>query len=128
MNKSSIISAWMFGLISCLLKTHIEKLTRKLRIKIDFYKRNQSCLTLESRRKIVQATLLPVLDYGDIIYMHAAASALKPLDSVYYSALCFITGYHFCVHHCILYSSVGWESLTTRRAQYCSHINWRSST
>ena len=42
--------------------------------------------------KLVQATFLPVLDYAGVIYMHAALSTLKPLDAVYNSALCFVTG------------------------------------
>lgn len=91
-------------------KTHIEKQTKKLRIKIYFLYRNKSCHTFETRRKIVQASLLPVLDYGDIIYMHAAASVLKPLDSIYHSALRFIIGENVCTRHCLLYTSVGWES------------------
>lgn len=33
-----------------------------------------------------------VPDYGDIICRHAAASDLKPLDSVHHSALRFFTG------------------------------------
>ena len=57
---------------------------------------------------------LAVLDYGDIIYRHAAATTLKPLDSVYHSALRFITGDHYDTHHCIVYSKVGWSSLADR--------------
>jgi hypothetical protein len=53
---------------------------------------NKSCLSSENIRKIVQIRLLPVIDYGDIIYIHAAASVLKPLDSVFHSAICFTTG------------------------------------
>ncbi len=30
---------------------------------------------------------LPILDYGDYIYMHASLYLLKRLDSVYYAAL-----------------------------------------
>lgn len=30
---------------------------------------------------------LSALDYGDVIYMNAAATSLKPLDAVYHSAL-----------------------------------------
>lgn len=38
------------------------------KIKKGLFYRNKSSLTLESRRKIVQAMLFPVLNYGDIIY------------------------------------------------------------
>ena len=42
-------------------------------------------------------------------------TALKPLDSVYHSALRFITGAKYDTHHCILYDKVGWSSLSSRR-------------
>ena len=58
---------------------------------------------------------LSVLDYGDIIYKHAAASTLKCLDSVYHSSIRFITGDSYDTHHCILYNKVGWPSLAERR-------------
>ena len=41
-----------------------------------------------SRKKIVEAAFLSVLDFGDVVYRHAAASLLKPLGS----ALRFYTG------------------------------------
>ena len=68
-----------------------------------------------SRKRVIEAVFLSVLDYGDVIYRHAAASTLKQLDSVYHSALRFITGDSYDTHHCMLYSKVGWPSLSTRR-------------
>lgn len=44
------------------------------------------------RKRIVESTFPSVLDYGDVIYRHAAASTLGPLDSVYHLALRVITG------------------------------------
>lgn len=34
------------------------------------------------RKQIIQLTFLSVQDYGDIIYMNAAPTSLKPLDTV----------------------------------------------
>ncbi len=53
-----------------------------------------------------------------IYYMHAAPSTLKQLDTVYHSAVRFITGDHFRTRHCNLYQAVGWPSLTSRRIQH----------
>ena len=50
--------------------------------------------------------------------MHASAATLKPLDSVYHSALRFITGDSYDTHHCDLYSNVGWPSLSVRRERH----------
>lgn len=44
-----------------------------------------------------------MLDYGSVIYKHASASTLKPLDTVYYSAVRFITADFYIAHHCIFY-------------------------
>ena len=39
-----------------------------------------------ARKKLVQATFLSVIDYGDLLYLHAASSVLQRLDSVYQAA------------------------------------------
>ena len=62
-----------------------------------------------------------ILDYGDVIYRHAAASTLRPLDCVYHEALRFINGDSYNTHHCILYDKVGCSSLTERR-NYLWHL------
>lgn len=43
------------------------------------------------------------IDYGDIFYMHASTSTLKPLDLVYHSASWFITDDSFLTRPCILF-------------------------
>jgi hypothetical protein len=78
-----------------------------------FFYRSRSCLLLNSRNQIVRSTVLSVLDYGD--NMNAAATSLKPLDSVYHSGLNFITEDRFSTHQCILYQKVGWPSLISHR-------------
>lgn len=63
------------------------------------------------RKKIVEATFLPAIDYGNILYMHAAATTEQGLDSVYQASICFMT--KPVSYHCIIYDLVGWTSLTT---------------
>ena len=55
--------------------------------------------------------------------MHAALSTLKPLDAVYHSALCFITGDGFRTYHCVLYDKVGRPSrmVSTCRVHTMEH-------
>ena len=69
---------------------------------------------MDYRKSIVKAIFLSVLDYGDIICRHAAATTLKPLDSVYHSTIRFITGDPYNTHHCSLYNKAGWTSLAQR--------------
>ena len=60
---------------------------------------------------LVVSIFLAVLDYGDVIYMHASMSLLKKLDVVYHSPLPFVTGANASTHHCKLYEMVQWTSL-----------------
>ena len=62
---------------------------------------------MHRRKKIVEAMLLTTLDYGNMIYRNASATTLKSLDSVYHSALKFITGDPYNIHYCVLYEKVG---------------------
>ncbi len=99
-------------------KKHIDILIKDLRVKLGFFYRNRSCFPWSIRKRLTDALVLSVLDYGDIIYRNASATTLKPLDALFHSALRFITGDSYTTHHCILYNKVGWPSLTVRRDQH----------
>ena len=77
-------------------------------MKRSLFYRNRSCLSLSSRKQMIQSTFIPVIDYGVIVYLNAAATVLKLLDTVYRS---FITGDRFSIHHSILYQKEGWPYL-----------------
>ena len=111
------LGIWLDAKLS--FKQHIEQLTKKIKVKIGFLYRKKSCFSQSNRKTIVQAVILPEFDYSDLLYMHAASAVLKPLDTVYHSAIRFITGDSFLTHHCTLYENVGWSSLTTRRELHC---------
>lgn len=99
-------------------KPHIQQLVKKLKLKLGFYFRNKSCFSFEAKRRLVAATFLSVLDYGDVIYMNASITSLKLLDTVYHGALRFITNFRALTHHCSLYDRVGWSALSTRRLNH----------
>jgi hypothetical protein len=56
-------------------------------------------------------TILPILDFGDVIYQIASNTLLSKLDAVYHSAIRFVTKAPYTTHHCDLYAVVGWPSL-----------------
>ncbi len=87
----------------------------QLKPRIGFLYRNKSCRTMLSRKKIMQATILPVLDNGDTLYSHASVPVLKPLGTNHNSFLCFVMWDGLQTHHCDLYRSVGWSSSGQRR-------------
>ena len=71
-------------------------------------------------------TVLPILDYGDIIYRTASETALKKLDTLHHSAIRFATNAPFRTHHCNLYELVDWPSLKTRRSLHWHHFIYKS--
>lgn len=89
-------------------KIHIDKLLSKFKLKFGFYFRNRSLFSFSARKYLASATFLPLLDYGDLLYLNA-----------YHSALRFITGFSYQAHPCTLYDKAELPSLYTRRS-----FNW----
>ena len=54
-------------------KLQVNNLLKKLRVRLGFFFRNKSCFSFEARKRLVTVTFLPVLDYGDLVYMNAPA-------------------------------------------------------
>lgn len=84
-------------------------------MRLGFYFRNKSCFSFVSKKRLVAATFIPLLDYGDVLYMNACSTSLHMLDAIYHCALRYITGCKSLTHHCTLYTKVGWLSLSARR-------------
>ncbi len=105
---------------------HIQQLAKRLKLKLGFYFRIKSCLSLESRKRLVAATFMSILDYGDVLYMYASSQSLHALDTVYHGALRFITGFKVLTHHCDLYERVGWPSLSMQRLQHWYIFNYKA--
>uniref|UniRef100_A0A3B4Z3D2 Reverse transcriptase domain-containing protein n=1 Tax=Stegastes partitus TaxID=144197 RepID=A0A3B4Z3D2_9TELE len=107
-------------------RPHVETLVKKLKLKLGFYFRNKPCFSYAARKKLVEATFLPLLDYGDLLYMHAPAQCLHSLDTVYHGSLRFVTGFKARTHHCTLYARVQWPSLTMRRLTHWHNFIYKS--
>ncbi len=90
----------------------------KAKTKIGFLFKNKTCFPLFTRKRIVEAVFLSLLDYGAVIYGRAASSALKPLDAVYHFFFKFITGYSYGTHHCLLYQKTGLPAVSVRSEQH----------
>ena len=72
-----------FTLNSCLLQIHTTQ--SQLLTKLGFVFRNKACFSTSARTRLVAATCLPLLDYGDVVHMNASAHSLHLLDAVYLS-------------------------------------------
>ena len=95
-------------------QTHIKHLQSKIKSRIGFLFRNKASFTHAAKHTLVKLTILPILDFGDVIYKIASNTLLNKLDAVYHSAIHLVTKAPYITHHCDLYALVGWLSLYTR--------------
>ena len=107
-------------------KSHIENLVSKLKLKLGFFFRNKACFSLQTRKRLISTTFLPLLDYGDLLFMNASEQYLKKLDTVYHCALRFITGCGNLMHHCTLYTTAQCSSLYARRQTHWLFFLYKS--
>lgn len=98
---------------------HLSSLQSKVKARLSFLYRNRSSFTATAKRSLVQLTVLPLFDYGDVVYRSACKGALERLNVLYHSAIRFATNAPYRTHHCDLYTLANWPSLETRR-----NIHW----
>ena len=96
-------------------QTHIKHLQSQIKSRISFLFHIKASVTHAAKHTLVKLTILPILDFGDIIYKIASNTLLSKLDAVYHSAIRFVTKATYTTHHCDLYALVGWPSLHIRR-------------
>ncbi|CDQ65626.1 unnamed protein product [Oncorhynchus mykiss] len=90
-------------------------LQSKIKSRIGFLFRNKASFTHAAKNTIVTLNILPILDFGDVIYKIASNTLLSQLDAVHHSAIRFATKAPYTTHHCDLYALVGWPLLRIRR-------------
>ncbi len=125
-------------------KLHIDKLLSKLKLKLRFYYRNRSLFSLKARKYLVSATFLPLLDYGDLLYMNAPGYYLKNLTLFFiapYALLLVVVikhiivlytrrlSYHRCIldWYCFIYKSIcgltpSYLSLSFSKSKVCYNL------
>ena len=99
------LGVWLDGTLS--FSQDITKLQAKVKSRVGFLYRNLYSFSTAAKLTRIQMTILPMLDYGDVIYRSADKGALEWLDVLYHSAIRFATNAPYRTHHCIL-SSVNW--------------------
>ena len=100
------LGVWLDWKLS--FQTHIKHRQSKIKSRIDFLYRNKASFTHAAKHTVVKLTILPILDFGDIIYKIASNTLLNKLDAVYHSAIQFVTKAPYTTHNCDLYALVGW--------------------
>lgn len=100
-------------------KPHIQQPVNKAEVKIVvFFSETSQRFFFEAKRSLTAGTLMSVLDYGHVSYMHVFSQCLHRLDIVYHGALRFITNLKSLTRHCSLSAQVGWSALSTCSPNY----------
>uniref|UniRef100_A0A674BWV1 Reverse transcriptase domain-containing protein n=1 Tax=Salmo trutta TaxID=8032 RepID=A0A674BWV1_SALTR len=107
-------------------QTHIKHLQSKVKSRIGFLFHNKASFTHAAKHTLVKLTILPILDFGDVIYKIASNTLLNKLDAVYHSAIRFVTKAPYTTHHCDLYALVDWPSLHTRRQTHWLQVIYKT--
>uniref|UniRef100_A0A8K9UG82 Ig-like domain-containing protein n=1 Tax=Oncorhynchus mykiss TaxID=8022 RepID=A0A8K9UG82_ONCMY len=87
-------------------RKHFKHLQSKIKSRVGFLFRNKASFTHAAKFTLVKLTILPILDFGDVIYKIASNTLLSKLDAVYHSAIRFVTKAPYTTHHCDLYALV----------------------
>ena len=66
-------------------------------IHLPIHNQIKASFTHADKLTLVKLTILPILEFGDVIYKIASNTLLSKLDAVYHSAIHFVT-----THHCDL--------------------------
>ena len=88
--------------------------------------RNKASFTHAAKHTIVKLIILPILDFGDVIYKLASNTLLNKLDAVYHSAIRFVTVLSYTTPHCDPCALIGWPSLHTRRQIHWLQVIYKS--
>uniref|UniRef100_A0A8K9WVF6 Reverse transcriptase domain-containing protein n=1 Tax=Oncorhynchus mykiss TaxID=8022 RepID=A0A8K9WVF6_ONCMY len=107
-------------------QTHIKHLQSKTKSRIGFLFRNKASFTHAAKHTHIKLTILPILDFDDVIYKIASNTLLNKLNAVYHSAIRFVTKAPYTTHHCDLYALVGWPSLHTCRQTHWLQVIYKS--
>uniref|UniRef100_A0A674E0N3 Reverse transcriptase domain-containing protein n=1 Tax=Salmo trutta TaxID=8032 RepID=A0A674E0N3_SALTR len=118
------LGVWLDCKVS--FQTHIKHIQSKVKSRIGSLFRNKASFTHAAKHTLVKLTILPILDFGDVIYKIASNTLLNKLDAVYHSAIRFVTKAPYTTHHCDLCSLVGWPSLHTHRQTHWLQVIYKT--
>jgi hypothetical protein len=97
----------------------------KLSFQTRFLFRSKASFNYAAKHSLVKLTILPILDFGDVIYKIASNTLLCKLDAVYHSAICFVNKAPYTTHHCDLYALVSLSSCHVRRQTHWLRVIYK---
>ena len=112
-NAFKYLGLWLDTELS--FNAHIEATVLKVKQCLCQLYRLIVCFTFDTRKRIAQQLLLPLIDYADIVYHTSSVTSLNALDLVFNSICRFVLRYPFMTHHCTLYEKLDWLQPKERR-------------
>ena len=111
------LGLWLDSQLS--FKFHINSVSKKKCFHLKSLYRSIECFSLQVRKRIITQLILPIIDYGDVIYQGTSEANLHPLSDLYNCLCRFILRCPYLTHHCHMYQSLNWLAPKSRR-----HIHW----
>ena len=101
---------------------HIDKICARISNLVRLLSRLRHTLTLSNLKIVYSATILPIFDYGDVLYGTATAKLTDSLQKLQNRAGRIILGVNPYSHTSVreIHARLGWKSLASRR---CCHLN-----
>jgi hypothetical protein len=107
-------------------QTHIKHLQSKIKSGIGLLFLNKASFTHAAKHTLIKLTILPILDFVNVIYQIASNTLLSKVDVVYHSAIHFYTKALYTTHHWDLYVLGPWPSLHIHRQMHWLQVIYKS--
>lgn len=99
---------------------HIDTLCEKFQKMVNPLRALSRKLPSKHLEKIYKSYLLPVLDYGDILYNSCTDTQLKRLERIHYRAACYVSGAIRGSNSIKVLNNINWANLSSRREYHSS--------
>ena len=100
MDNYKYLGVWLDCKLS--FQTHNQHLISTVISRIGFLLRYKASFFHAAKHSLVKLTILPILDFSNVIYKIASNTLLSKLDAVYHCAIYFVTKSPYTTHHCDL--------------------------
>ena len=108
------------------VRQEVKHLQSKIKSGIGFLFGNKASFPHAAKHSFVKLTILPILDFGDVIYKITPNTLLSKLNVVYHRAIRLITKAPYTTQHCDLYALIGWPSLHILRQTHWLQVIYKS--
>ena len=104
---------------NCSWQDHIDKVTKKASQRLGALQCLKYSLSRKSLEQVYQSYILPLLDYGDVLYDSCTTAQANAVENIHLCAARIVTGALITTNtDRLLKDELGWESLRSRRQRH----------